>query len=80
MACCIPQIVAGARVNDGIVEQKRLILESRVVVEEYPASVVMSTIRNGFSVPFCPLALSRKGHVSSTINWTLLSRRGRASA
>ena len=29
-----------------------------------PASVVVS-IRNGFSLPFCPLALSRKGHVSS---------------
>ena len=51
-----------------------------------PASVVMST-RNGFSLPFCPLALSRKGHVSLTTKWTLLlttkwtllSRRNRAS-
>ena len=44
-----------------------------------PASVVMS-IRNGFSLPFSSLALCRKGHVSSTTNWTLLSRRDRASA
>ena len=43
------------------------------------ASVVTS-IRNGFSLPFCPLPLSRKGHVSSTTNWTLLSRRDQASA
>ena len=34
MTCCIPQIRGGARVDDGNVEQKRLILESRVVVEE----------------------------------------------
>ena len=31
-----------------------------MVVEESPASVVMS-IRNGFSLPFCSLALCRKG-------------------
>ena len=37
-----------------------------------PASVLMP-IRNGFSLPFCSLALCRKGHVSSTTNWTLLS-------
>ena len=43
-----------------------------------PASVVMS-IRNGFVLPFCPLALSRKGHASSTTNLTLLSRRDRAN-
>ena len=36
MACCILQIGAGARVNDGNVEYKCLILESRVVVEECP--------------------------------------------
>ena len=77
MACCILQIGAGARVDDGNVEYKRLILESRVVVKECP--VVMS-IRNGFSLPFCALALSRKGHVSSTTNWSLLTRRDRASA
>ena len=47
--------------------------------KSYPVSVVMS-IRNGFNLPFCPLALSRKGHVSSTINWTLLSRRDGARA
>ena len=41
MACCIPQIGAGARVDDGNFEWKCLILESRVVV----AFVVMS-IRN----------------------------------
>ena len=44
-----------------------------------PASVVMS-IRNGFSLTLCPLALSRKGHASSTINWTLLSQRDQARA
>ena len=36
MACCIPQIGAGARVDDGDVEEKCLILESRVIVEECP--------------------------------------------
>ena len=36
------------------------------------ASAAMS-MRNGFSLPFCSLALCRKGHVSSTTNWTLLS-------
>ena len=44
-----------------------------------PASVVMS-IRNEFSLPFGLRALSRKDHVSSTTNWTLLSRMDRASA
>ena len=34
MACCIPQVGAGARVNDGIVEKKRLILASMVLVKE----------------------------------------------
>ena len=38
------------------------------------------SIRPGFNLPFCPLALSRKGHASLTINWTLLSRRDQASA
>ena len=36
MACCIPQIGAGARVDDCNVEHKCLILEPRVVVEECP--------------------------------------------
>ena len=44
-----------------------------------PASVVMS-VRNGFSLPLCPLALSWKGHKSSTSNWTLLLRRDQASS
>ena len=42
-------------------------------------SVVMS-IRNGFSLPFCSLALYQKGHVSSTSKWTLHSRRDHPSA
>ena len=37
-----------------------------------PASVVMS-IRNRFSLPFCSLALCRKGQVSSTTNWSGLA-------
>ena len=36
MVCCIPQIGAGGRFDDGTVEQKRLILASTVVVEECP--------------------------------------------
>ena len=36
MTCFIPQIGAGARVDDGNVEYKCLVFESRVVVEEYP--------------------------------------------
>ena len=64
MAGCTPQIGAGARVDDGNVEYKRLILESRVVVEECPRLRCDVYIRNGFSLPFCPLALCRKGHVS----------------
>ena len=44
-----------------------------------PASFAMP-IRNGFSLACCWLALCRKGHVSSTTSWTLLSRRDRASA
>ena len=44
-----------------------------------PTSVAMY-IRRGFHLSFCPLALSWKGHVSSTTNCTLLSRRDRASA
>ena len=36
MACCIPQIGAGARVSDGNVKKKCLILASRVAVEECP--------------------------------------------
>ena len=43
------------------------------------ASIVMS-VRRGLNLLFCPLASYRKGHVSSTINWTLLSPRYRASA
>ena len=46
MACCILQIEGGARIDDGNVEQERLVLESRVVVEECPPSVDMSR-RNG---------------------------------
>ena len=34
VACCVPEIGADARVDDGDVEEKSLILESRVVVEE----------------------------------------------
>ena len=75
MACCILQIGASVRVNDDSnIEWKRLILASSVFVEKCPACVVMS-IRRGFSLPFPPLALSRKGHMSSTTNRTLLSRR-----
>ena len=36
MTCCIVQIRAGARVNDGKAKYKRLILASRMVVEECP--------------------------------------------
>ena len=36
VACCVPEIGADARVDDGDVEEKSLILESRVVVEECP--------------------------------------------
>ena len=38
-----------------------------------PTSVLFICI--GFSLPLCPLDLSRKGHKSSTTNWALLSRR-----
>ena len=41
MACCVPEIGADARVDDGDVEEKSLILESRVVVKSAPASVVI---------------------------------------
>ena len=44
-----------------------------------PASVAMP-IRRGLNLPLCTLALSRKGHVSSTTYYTLLSRRDRDSA
>ena len=40
MACCVPEIGADARVDDGDVEEKSLILESRVVVEECPCVYV----------------------------------------
>ena len=41
-----------------------------------PASIVMP-IRSRFSLPFCPLALSRKGYISSTVVQTeLYSREG----
>ena len=66
MADCIPHIGAGAKVDDENIESKRLILESRRVDDENidrSASVVMS-IRNEFSLPFCPLDRSRKGHAS----------------
>ena len=148
MACCIPQIGAGARVDDGNVEASSMmrackpeptsphvdivsgrreyvagnksrylfffrstasarcfpiwraafprlepaqgltmVMSSRSALylsrgwlsKSALASIVMS-IRNGFSLPFCSLALCRKGHVSSTTNRTLLSRRDRASA
>ena len=36
VACCVPEIGADARVDDGDVEEKSLILEARVVVEECP--------------------------------------------
>ena len=41
-----------------------LLLSRRWLSKSVPASVVTS-IRNGFSLPFCPLAISRKIHVSS---------------
>ena len=56
-----------------------LLLSRGWLSKSAPASVVMS-IRNGFSLLSCSLALCRKDHVSSTTNWTLLSRRDRASA
>ena len=56
-----------------------LFLSRGWLLKSAPASVVMS-IPNGFNPPLCTLALSRKDHVSSTTNWTLLSRRDWASA
>ena len=56
-----------------------LFLRRGWLLKSAKTSVAVS-IRKGFNMPFCPLALSRKGHVSSTINWTLLSQRDRASA
>ena len=44
-----------------------------------PAAVIIS-IRNGFNLPSCLLALSREGHVSSKTHWTFLSRSDRARA
>ena len=44
-----------------------------------PASIVLF-IRKGFDLPFCPLALSRKGHVTLKTNWSLLSQKDRVSA
>ena len=41
-----------------------LFLHREWLSKSAPASVVRS-IRRGFNLPFCPLALSRKGHVSS---------------
>ena len=80
MACCVLHIGADAKVNDGNVEKKHHIYTSRVCLSKnVPASIVMF-IHEGFNLPFYPLALSRKGNVSSTTNWNSLSRRGRASA
>ena len=70
MACCILQMGPSARVIDANVKQKRLILASSVVCEESPQTSVVMCIRNGFSLPFRPLALSRKSHVSPTTIWT----------
>ena len=56
-----------------------LLLSRGWLSKSLPASVLVS-IRSGFSLPFCPLALPWKGHVSSTTNWTFLSQRDRASA
>ena len=79
MACCILQIEAGARVDDGNVEWKRLIFVPRVIVEECHRFYCY-VIRKWFNLPFCSLALSRKDRMSSTTNCTLLLRRDRASA
>ena len=71
MACYILQIEAGARVNDNIIEQKCLILASGGLSNGASASAVAS-IRRGFNLPVCPLALSRKGHVSNNnLDFTL---------
>ena len=74
MACCILQMRPSARVIEANVKQKRLILASRVFGEESLQTSVVMCIRNGFSLPFHLLALSRKSHVSPTTIWTLFSR------
>ena len=44
-----------------------------------PSYVVMSISRE-YNLPFCPLDLSPKTHVSSASNWTFLLRKDRARA
>ena len=61
-----------------VMSSRSIVLLRRRWLSKIAASVVLS-IRRGFNLPFCPVILSRKGHVSSTINCTLLSSRNRTS-
>ena len=62
-----------------ISSRSALFLRSGWLSNNAPNFVVMFVYR-GFNLPFYPLALSRKGYVSSTTNWTLLSQRDRGGA
>ena len=71
MACFIPQIRAGARVDGGNVEQKRLILESRVLVKKCPrlrctvhTSRVQSAVLFASSLPEGPCIFNNKLELS----------------
>ena len=75
MACYILQIRAGARATVGNIKQKRRFFASGMSLEDKCAPTSVLFICIGFSLPLCPLDLSRKGHKSSTTNWALLSRR-----
>ena len=76
MARCILQIRAGARVNDGNVEWKRLVLASGVVVEEYPRFHCYVHVCKRFNLPFRPLALSLGRAMCLQRQTVLCSRKG----
>ena len=70
------RIGAAARVSDGIVEYKHVgFVSGGGLLKRTPASVEVSVYK-GFKLPFDPLALCRKSHLFSTINWTFFQCKG----
>ena len=58
-----PDLSCDTRINVGNIEERYLILVKGVIGKGATTTNVVSSIGGGFNLPFCPLAVSRKGHM-----------------
>ena len=56
-----PDLSCDTRISVGNIEERHLILVKGVIGAT--TTNVVSSIGGGFNLPFCPLAVSRKGHM-----------------